>query len=38
MYDVDKVIYIGGGDDDGTRTPTAEVEIIDLSETPPRVA
>lgn len=34
MYDVDKVIYIGGGNDDPTREPTSEVEIIDLAKTP----
>jgi hypothetical protein len=37
MYDVDKVIYIGGGNDrPPLREPTAEAEIIDLSQTPPR--
>jgi galactose oxidase len=36
LYDVDKVIYIGGGNDQGTRQPTAAAEIIDLSATPPR--
>jgi galactose oxidase len=34
MYDVDKVIYIGGGNEANTHTPTAEVEIIDLSANP----
>jgi hypothetical protein len=34
MYDVDKVIYIGGGNDAGTHTPTKEVEIIDLGANP----
>ncbi len=38
MYDVDKVIYIGGGNDDGHATPTAEVEIIDLERDPAPVA
>jgi len=33
MYDVDKVIYIGGGGGNGT-PPAAEAEIIDLSKTP----
>lgn len=43
MYDVDKVIYIGGGNDapppqqpDGPTPPTAAAEVIDLSSTPPR--
>jgi galactose oxidase len=36
MYDLDKVIYIGGGNDQGTHKPTAEAEIIDLRENPPR--
>jgi galactose oxidase len=43
MYDRDKIIYIGGGNDpappgnqNDPRPPTAEVEIIDLSENPPR--
>jgi galactose oxidase len=36
MYDVDKVIYIGGGNDEGTHQPTAEVNIIDLSENQPQ--
>ena len=35
MYDVDKIIYIGGGGGNGIE-PTAEAEIIHLSETPPR--
>ena len=35
MYDVDKIIYIGGGGGNGIE-PTAEAEIINLSETPPR--
>jgi galactose oxidase len=36
MYDVDKVIFIGGGNDANTHTPTADVEIIDLGETSPK--
>ncbi|MDQ3802366.1 MAG: DUF1929 domain-containing protein [Acidobacteriota bacterium] len=36
MYDVDKVIYIGGGNDQGTHEPTAAAEVIDLSQSPPR--
>jgi hypothetical protein len=36
MYDADKIIYIGGGNDDGTRQPTAAAEVIDLSATPPQ--
>ena len=34
MYDVDKVIYIGGGNHVNTHAPTAEVEIIDLRANP----
>lgn len=36
MYDVDKVIYIGGGNDEHTHKPTAEVEVIDLGRSQPR--
>ena len=36
MYDVDKVIYIGGGNDSGTHEPTAAAEIIDLRENQPQ--
>ncbi len=36
LYDVDKVIYIGGGNDIDTHEPTAEAEIIDLSVNPPQ--
>ncbi len=42
MYDVDKVIYIGGGHDappvgqEVPRPPTDAVEIIDLRDIPPR--
>ncbi|GHO97424.1 hypothetical protein KSF_074720 [Reticulibacter mediterranei] len=36
MYDVDKVIYIGGGNDQPTLTPTANTEIIDLSKAAPQ--
>ncbi len=35
MYDVGKVIYIGGGNDVTTDVPTAAAEIIDLSADPP---
>jgi galactose oxidase len=35
MYDVDKVIYIGGGNDPGTNAPTAEAETIDLGAAVP---
>ena len=35
MYDVGKVIYIGGGNDPGTHTPTAAAEIIDLASPTP---
>jgi hypothetical protein len=34
MYDRDKVVYIGGGNDAGTHTPTAGVETIDLAAQP----
>jgi galactose oxidase len=30
MYDVGKVVYIGGGNDEGTDLPTAATEVIDL--------
>ena len=36
MYDVDKVLYIGGGNDEGTRQPTADAEIIDLAAATPQ--
>jgi len=36
MYDEDKVINIGGGNDANTHIPTAGAEIIDLSANPPR--
>ena len=36
MYDVDKIIYIGGGNDANTHAPTADVEIIDLAAQPPQ--
>jgi len=36
MYDMDKVIYIGGGNDEGTHEPTAAAEVIDLSQGQPR--
>lgn len=36
MYDSTKVMYIGGGNDGNTHTPTAEVEVIELSANPPR--
>src|SRR5439155_8090737 len=35
MYDADKVIYIGGGNNAASQQPTAEAEIIDLRATPP---
>jgi galactose oxidase len=34
MYDLDKIIYIGGGNDANTHVPTAGVETIDLATTP----
>jgi hypothetical protein len=36
MYDAGKVIYIGGGNDQGSHAPTAAAEVINLNETPPR--
>src|ERR1044072_3849365 len=36
LYDVDKVLYIGGGNNQGTHEPTAAAEVIDLSQNPPR--
>jgi galactose oxidase len=35
MYDVGKVIYIGGGNDQPTRAPTSAAEIIDLTAANP---
>ncbi|MDQ5851491.1 MAG: DUF1929 domain-containing protein, partial [Chloroflexota bacterium] len=35
MYDVGKVIYIGGGNDGDTGLPTAAAEVIDLGADPP---
>jgi hypothetical protein len=35
MYDVGKVIYIGGGNDPTTHVPTAAAEIIDLTAANP---
>jgi galactose oxidase len=34
MYDLDKVVYIGGGNEANTHVPTANVEIIDLAANP----
>lgn len=34
MYDVDKIVYIGGGNDAVTKRPTAEAEYIDLNKKP----
>jgi galactose oxidase len=34
MYDLDKVVYIGGGNSENTHVPTAEVETIDLGANP----
>lgn len=36
MYDVERVIYIGGGNDPGTHAPTANSETLDLNANPPR--
>lgn len=35
-YDVDKIVYIGGGNDPGTHVPTANTELLDLTQNPPR--
>jgi glycosidase len=35
MYDVGKVIYIGGGNDPGTNAPSANAETIDLTAANP---
>ena len=35
MYDVGKVIYIGGSNDEGTDVPTATAEVIDFCANPP---
>jgi hypothetical protein len=35
LYDVGKVIYIGGGNDPGTHLPSNIVELIDLQQNPP---
>lgn len=35
LYDVGKIIYIGGGNDQGTNLPSNIVEVIDLNQTPP---
>lgn len=36
MYDVDKVLYMGGGNDKGTNQPTAAAEVLDMSKPTPR--
>ena len=36
LYDVDKVMYIGGGNNANTHAPTASVETIDLAAQPPQ--
>jgi galactose oxidase len=36
MYAPGKVIYVGGGNDAGSDLPTAEAEVIDLTEATPR--
>lgn len=36
MYGVDKIAYIGGGNEVGTHVPTADVEVIDLAGQPPQ--
>jgi len=35
-YGADKVIYIGGGNEPGTREPTAATETLDMAEDQPR--
>jgi galactose oxidase len=35
MYDVGKILYIGGGNDPGTNLPTNICETIDLNQNPP---
>jgi glycosidase len=35
MYDVGKIVYIGGGNDEGTGLPSNIVEVIDLNKNPP---
>jgi hypothetical protein len=34
LYDQDKILYIGGGNDAGTHRPTAESEVIDIGASP----
>jgi hypothetical protein len=36
MYEVGKIVFIGGGNDPGTKLPTNIVETIDLTANPPR--
>jgi len=36
MYDVGKIVFIGGGNDKDTNLPSNIVEAIDLTENPPR--
>jgi hypothetical protein len=36
MYDVGKIIYIGGGNDPGSDRPTDAVEVIDFTEAQPQ--
>jgi hypothetical protein len=36
LYDDDKIIYIGGGNDEGSHRPTDHVEVIDLRAGPAR--
>jgi galactose oxidase len=35
MYDIDKIVYIGGGNDAQTHAPTALADVIDLAERQP---
>jgi galactose oxidase len=35
MYDRDRIVYIGGGNDENTQLPTDRVEIIDLTANAP---
>lgn len=34
LYDKDKVLYIGGGNDSGTQAPTANAEVLNLAGNP----
>ncbi len=36
MYDIDKIIYIGGGNDVNTQLPADSAELLDLTDAAPR--